>query len=321
MLQGEGLNVAGLAAATGHPTASAIPSQVAGIAPDQLNSAAAAANQPIPQVPPQTNPFNPDGTPKPEHMLSAIIEDEEDDEEDEETVLARVPEDTRLLRHYITASQGFLLLLNLRQHLKDLYGFSDAKISQYSPIESAKVYEKAVSRKNNQHFNPKNTLQRLKDDHKQDEEIELDEEGRRKLVKEYLDFKQLVLKFDPEEPDDDNDDDDVGNSSTFKTPRAKTQAAGSSELDRSNEHVQYQVTQVPDQASAAVTPGQGPPRVPKLTIHATHHHSVDKDHHRSSKHHRTPKSEKPKRHKKKKRRRLSDSSDSADDYSDPDFAV
>ncbi|XP_012219437.1 nipped-B-like protein A [Linepithema humile] len=145
----------------------------------------------------------PDNQPKSNQLA---IEDEEDDEEDEEAILARLPDNTTLLREYITASQGFLLLLTLRQHLKDLYGFSDAKIGQYSPMEGAKVYEKAVNRKNNLHFEPKATLQRLRDG-ATDVKKELDLSGRKKLVKEYLDFKQLMLKFDPEEPDDDGGND------------------------------------------------------------------------------------------------------------------
>lgn len=254
----------------------------------------------------------------------STLEDEEDDEEDEESVLQRLPENTRRLREYITASQGFLLLLTLRQHLKDLYGFSDAKISQYSPSESAKVYEKAVNRKNNLQFKPKNTLQRLKENTKDDEE--LDEEGRRELVKEYLDFKQLMLKFEPEDPDL---DDDAEGGGAKRGVHDSSKQEKSSESDRLNlstasmgsadtSQVQYQVQQVTDHANNSMNQSQGPPRVPKLTIHTSHHHhsSADKEHHRK---HRTHKTEKPKKHKKKKRRRLSDSSDSGDDCSDPDY--
>ncbi|KAJ8678892.1 hypothetical protein QAD02_014679 [Eretmocerus hayati] len=228
--------------------------------------------------------------------------------------LPRLPEDTKILRDYMSASQGFRLLLDLRQHLKSLYGFSDGKISQYSPSESAKVYEKAVNRKNNQMFKPKDTLEKLKEENK--EEDELDEEGRRELVKKYLDFKQLMLKFDPDEPDDDDDDENPGRSS-----KRLDKTAGSSEPDKFNDSnaVQYLVTQAPEHPNHSTTPGQDPPRVPKLTIHASHRVTThEKEHHRK---HRTHKTEKPKKHKKKKKRRLSDSSDSGDDYSDPDFHV
>ena len=269
--------------------------------------------------------LGPDGVPRPEQLLAAI-EDEEDDEEDEESVLARLPSDTKVLREYVTASQGFLLLLNLRQHLKDLYGFSDAKISQYSPSESAKVYEKAVNRKNNQQFNPEKTLHRLKGE--KDEDHELDEEGRHQLAKEYLEFKQLMIKFDPDEPDGDDDDDvGVGSSPSKRGAHDTSRLANASDANRLNASadggaaVQYQVHQVQEHPNNSMNQSHsGPPRVPKLTIHTSHHHhhgSADKEHHRK---HRAHKTEKPKKHKKKKRRRLSDSSDS-DDVSDPDFHV
>ncbi|XP_076624009.1 nipped-B cohesin loading factor [Colletes latitarsis] len=273
----------------------------------------------------------PDGLPRPDQLLSAL-EDEEDDEEDEDVLLARVPNDTTLLREYITASQGFLLLLTLRQHLKDLYGFSDQKIGQYSPTEAAKVYEKAVNRKSNLLFKPKATLQRLKGG---DSNAELDAEGRRNLVKEYLDFKQLMLKFDLEEGEDDkNEADTSGKHSNEHT----TGKMGNSEIEGKladggvtsnavaslNSTIEYPNNSVNSMAgsgpvtpvhnASANAPHQMPaPRVPKLTIHAHH----DAKEHRK---HRAHKTEKVKKHKKKKRRRISDSSES-EDYSDPDFLV
>lgn len=51
---------------------------------------------------------------------------DEDEDEDEESLLNRVPEDTSSLQESLTASQGCLLLLVLKQHLKALYGLSDA---------------------------------------------------------------------------------------------------------------------------------------------------------------------------------------------------
>ena len=59
-------------------------------------------------------------------MTELVYVEEEDDDEDEEVLLGRVPVDTTVLQECITASQGCLLLLVLKQHLKDLYGISDA---------------------------------------------------------------------------------------------------------------------------------------------------------------------------------------------------
>lgn len=290
--------------------------------------------------------LGPDGQPRPEQLLSAL-EDEEDDEEDEDSLLARLPGDTTLLRDYITASQGFLLLLTLRQHLKDLYGFSDQKIGQYSPTEAAKVYEKAVNRKSNLLFKPKATLQRLKEGVNN---AELDADGRKKLVKEYLDFKQLMLKFDLEEPEEDGNEGDTSggkhsmdvkmtNSDTDMTKMTHVAMANpqgmvnqypgnlNSSIEHPNNSVNSMATGGPIPVAMAIDAApqvpmnvaasqMAAPRVPKLTIHA-HHQEGAKEHRK----HRAHKTEKIKKHKKKKRRRISDSSESGEDYSDPDFLV
>lgn len=54
-----------------------------------------------------------------------IISALDEDDEEEEILLSRVPEDTSQLQACITAAQGCLLLLKLKQHLKDIYGLSD----------------------------------------------------------------------------------------------------------------------------------------------------------------------------------------------------
>ncbi|XP_034840384.1 nipped-B protein isoform X1 [Maniola hyperantus] len=125
--------------------------------------------------------------------------DEEEDEEEADALEARLPPNTRPLRDAMRQARGCLLLLVLKQHLKQLYGFTDAKINQYSPSESVKVYEKAVSRRHAPIFEPKATIAQLQDT---DDDDELDERGRRRLVEDYLEFKQLMLKFDPEEEED-----------------------------------------------------------------------------------------------------------------------
>ncbi|XP_017893232.1 nipped-B-like protein B [Ceratina calcarata] len=291
----------------------------------------------------QHQPIEPDGKPRPDQLLSSVLEDEEDDEEDENSLLVRLPSDTTLLREYITASQGFLLLLTLRQHLKDLYGFSDQKIGQYSPTEAAKVYEKTMNRKNNLLFKPKATLQRLNEGVSS---VDLDAEGRKKLVKEYLDFKQLMLKFDLEEAEEEGNEGDTSGSKHTETPQKivnseleKIADPGNQQmanqyqgnLNSSMEHPNNSVNPMvaggtippmpihapPPPASMNTTASHiATPRVPKLTIHA--HHAEGAKEHRK---HRTHKTEKVKKHKKKKRRRISDSSESGEDYSDPDFLV
>lgn len=308
------------------------------------------------QPTPQTMVIGPDGQPKSDQLLSAL-EDEEDDEEDEDALLTRLPGDTNLLREYITASQGFLLLLTLRQHLKDLYGFSDAKIGQYSPSEAAKVYEKAVNRKSNLLFEPKATLQRLREGVTNINE-ELDANGRKKLVKEYLDFKQLMLKFDPEEPDDDGGNDAADTSggkhsaenpqaaripshpgaaggrtitdgAVAGNPAALMIAAGQqqfqlppqSNLTAPMEHPNNSVNSLPVMGAATTTTAVAatPATTPRVPKLTIHAHPDARESHRKHRAHKTDKS--VRKHKKKKRRRISDSSESGEDFSDPDFLV
>lgn len=52
--------------------------------------------------------------------------EDEDDEEDRDALISRLPENTTDLQHCVTSAQGCMLLLILKQHLKDMYGINDA---------------------------------------------------------------------------------------------------------------------------------------------------------------------------------------------------
>ncbi|XP_034047622.1 nipped-B-like protein B [Thalassophryne amazonica] len=132
----------------------------------------------------------------------SAVSDFDSDLEDEDAVMERLPENPGPLLDFATASQGIILLLVLKQHLKNLYGFSDSKILKYSPTESAKVYDKAVNRKNNVHFNPRQTLDFLKRDLTSSD---LTYEIKRNIVKQYLDFKVLMEHLDPDEEDEEGE--------------------------------------------------------------------------------------------------------------------
>ncbi|XP_055682843.1 nipped-B protein isoform X1 [Lutzomyia longipalpis] len=128
---------------------------------------------------------------------------DDDDDDDKEAILSRLPEDLADLQNCITSAQGCMLLLLLKQHLKDCYGITDSKINRYSPSEPAKIYEKAMQKRAILEFNPKSTIDLIKEE--DSIEMEVDENVRKKLVDRYLDFKQLMLKLDPEDSDDDDD--------------------------------------------------------------------------------------------------------------------
>lgn len=48
---------------------------------------------------------------------------DEDLDDDEDSVFERLPDNVKDLQEAITCSQGCMLLLVLREHLKDFYGF------------------------------------------------------------------------------------------------------------------------------------------------------------------------------------------------------
>ena len=87
---------------------------------------------------------------------------DEDLDDDPISVMARLPLDMTVFVENINTAQGCILLLVLREHLKDFYGFNETKIEAYSPSESQKIYERPVNRKPNAKFNPKATVEILK---------------------------------------------------------------------------------------------------------------------------------------------------------------
>uniref|UniRef100_A0A673KJ00 Nipped-B protein n=1 Tax=Sinocyclocheilus rhinocerous TaxID=307959 RepID=A0A673KJ00_9TELE len=140
--------------------------------------------------------------PKPTEGARQSESDSDSDLEDADAVMERLPDDTTSLLDFARASQGILLLLVLKQHLKNLYGFSDSKIQKYSPIESAKVYDKAVNRKSSVNFSPRQTIDFLHNDEVHDD---MTYELKRKIVKQYLDFKLLMEHLDPDEEDEEGE--------------------------------------------------------------------------------------------------------------------
>nr|XP_055063952.1 nipped-B-like protein B isoform X3 [Misgurnus anguillicaudatus] len=124
------------------------------------------------------------------------------DTEDADKVMERLPDNPDPLLDFANASQGILLLLMLKQHLKNLYGFSDSKIQKYSPTESAKIYDKAVNRKAKVHFNPQQTLDYLTNSLSN---ADLTYDVKRRIVRQYLDFKVLMEHLDPEEEEEEGE--------------------------------------------------------------------------------------------------------------------
>ncbi|XP_029366477.1 nipped-B-like protein A isoform X1 [Echeneis naucrates] len=124
------------------------------------------------------------------------------DVEDVEKVMRLLPDNPTSLLDFANAVQGILLLLVLKQHLKNQYGFSDSKIQKYSPTESAKVYDKAVNRKSNIHFHPRQTVDFICNNMAH---ATLTDDIKKRIVKQYLDFKVLMEHLDPDEEDEEGE--------------------------------------------------------------------------------------------------------------------
>uniref|UniRef100_A0A182MB19 Nipped-B protein n=1 Tax=Anopheles culicifacies TaxID=139723 RepID=A0A182MB19_9DIPT len=155
---------------------------------------------------------------------------EDDDDDDQEAILNRLPEDTSDLENCIRSAQGCMLLLILKQHLKDIYGITDSKISRYSPSESGKIYDKAIQRRSNSLFDPKSTITLLKENRGTGGATS--EQERIELVQRYLDFKQLMLRLDPDDPD--LLDEDEKPNSVAGTPVKQPPAAAASASTQHN---------------------------------------------------------------------------------------
>ncbi|CAD5212245.1 unnamed protein product [Bursaphelenchus okinawaensis] len=94
--------------------------------------------------------------------LQVASTQENEDEFSPDTIYSRMPEDKTTLYDLQKESYACYLLLSLKSYLMRVYNFKDDKIKEYSPSESAKVYEKPVTRRPAGIFNPKNILDACK---------------------------------------------------------------------------------------------------------------------------------------------------------------
>uniref|UniRef100_A0AAQ5ZJV5 Nipped-B protein n=1 Tax=Amphiprion ocellaris TaxID=80972 RepID=A0AAQ5ZJV5_AMPOC len=148
-----------------------------------------------------------DGEDEEEKMNSDSLrsDDEENsnsDEDNDDKVMRLLPDNPIGLLDFANAVQGILLLLVLKQHLKNQYGFSDSKIQKYSPTESAKVYDKAVNRKSNVLFHPRQTIDFISNNMAH---ATLTDDVKKRIVRQYLDFKVLMEHLDPDEEDEEGE--------------------------------------------------------------------------------------------------------------------
>ncbi|XP_059192293.1 nipped-B-like protein A isoform X2 [Centropristis striata] len=165
------------------------------------------------------------------------------DLEDVDKVMRLLPDNPSGLLDFANAVQGILLLLVLKQHLKNQYGFSDGKIQKYSPTESAKVYDKAVNRKSTIHFHPRQTIDFISNNMAH---ASLTNDVKRRIVRQYLDFKVLMEHLDPDEEDEEGEASAsanirnkainalLGGSGAFSGPSPRNQAGPETDDDYSD---------------------------------------------------------------------------------------
>ncbi|XP_067623755.1 nipped-B protein isoform X2 [Eurosta solidaginis] len=177
---------------------------------------------------------------KPSVNSGDVLEDD-DDEDDPDVLFKRLPDNAFEMQKCIMSAQACMLLLILKDHLKNMYSLTDSKISRYSPSEP-KLYEKAVVRKTVTDFNPKTTIDIIKKQHESmlnsdvnntsatttttnNKISNLNDDERMDLVIKYLDFKKLMLKLDP---DDEDSDEEVRNKSKLNSTANTSQLNSSS---------------------------------------------------------------------------------------------
>ncbi|XP_035699183.1 nipped-B-like protein isoform X3 [Branchiostoma floridae] len=243
---------------------------------------------------------------------SPILPMVDDDDLEEDQLLAQFPSDPKALLDCCIQAHGCILLLMLKQYLKDLYGFTDSKCHRYSPTEAAKVYDKSLNRRSLAKFSPQSVLDYMCAD---TPDFAEDEGARRHLIEHYLDFKQLMLRLDPAEDDDEMPERESttlsrtkitptkeGNSINDKGTEAEDNQGQETEVEgKEGSGTKAEGQQVSEKSSAVLKSRRGRPPKEKTT----------------------PKP--AKRRQRRKRRRVvtmdSDDDDEEGDSSDPDFML
>ncbi|CAH8674533.1 unnamed protein product [Schistosoma rodhaini] len=141
-----------------------------------------------------------------------------------------------IVRDAMRTSRACVLLLTLKQFLKESYCITDGKIQRYSPSDSAKLWEKPLTRRVGVHFHPipclkaagmeinksdshilYNSQSSVRTDHSSvelsnpnDKQADSEEETineMQSLIRDYLDFRKLILTIDPPGEEDMGPDD------------------------------------------------------------------------------------------------------------------
>jgi len=120
---------------------------------------------------------------------------EDDDDMDDIQKLGEAVTDLKKLEECVRESFCCMLLLELKHHLKQLYGFADSKCQKYSPSEPSKLYDKALTRRGDVHFNS----------HFKDLMFNKSALEKQEMINYFIEFKQLMLSLDSEDDSEEAD--------------------------------------------------------------------------------------------------------------------
>ncbi|WKX93369.1 hypothetical protein Q1695_010984 [Nippostrongylus brasiliensis] len=150
---------------------------------------------------------------RPRQQYQQALKNQPEDDDvlfEPETLYNHFPEEKGPLYDLMDNSQACFILLYLKNFLMKLYGFTEAKVQEYSPSEAAKVYEKALStRKNVPMFNP---LVALDGGRRRDGQLDQSTANDRHSIQSHFNlagricsFRKMLLSLDRMENDDDSD--------------------------------------------------------------------------------------------------------------------
>ncbi|VDK72975.1 unnamed protein product, partial [Onchocerca ochengi] len=167
------------------------------------------------------------------------VENDDEAEYIPELIYRRFPEDKSMLYECMKNSQACFILLYLKNFLMKLYGFSDAKIQEYSPSEAAKIYEKAVnSRRNMLMFNPHSALQELRMETVQKRDTV---NGHIEMANQIVAFRNMLLSLDRDNGSEQDETDATG---FTETATSKDTINGVTEDEDQDAHMADSVSEV-----------------------------------------------------------------------------
>lgn len=119
------------------------------------------------------------------------------------SLLKILPEDTENLQRCMVNTLRYILLFELKNHLRNIFDITEEMIRIYTPLSNNRVFDKKVVRKKGVKFDPVFILNKL---NAKETSGVLNEKGRKNLLKEYLNFEKILCIL---ENDDFLEDDDL----------------------------------------------------------------------------------------------------------------